>query len=150
MTAAARANGIGHSVFLRRLQYDGLVAPTYGGSRSPPTLKLTDLTSFDLGYLAAMIDGEGHICRILGPPRNAVRVGVTNTEKGVIDWLHGLGGNVYSYLPHDGRKRRYEWAVLGRLDALKLLQTVGPRLKIKRDQAEEAIQLLTGWLGRPT
>lgn len=102
-----------------------------------------------LGYIAAMIDGEGYITCSHQTKRNSVcwRVGVANTDRRLIDWLlRAVPGTART------RKRQravpkwpgerlpcYEWLVRGARDIHALLCALGPYLIIKEDRARGAI-----------
>lgn len=104
----------------------------------------------DLGYLAALIDGEGHICIENGQHRS-VLVGVTNTDRGLLAMLEGIGGKVSWKTPTaiDGRygsKPCATWQLRQRNDVLDLLTHIEPYMRIKQQKARDAIAIVRGWL----
>ena len=102
----------------------------------------------DLAYIAGIVDGEGSISiSRYGGKRNSsyCRLTVTNTSEWLIRWLQfSLGGSVSVYKrKEESHKIAYNWYLNEHLtlDALKLIL---PYLRIKRPQAEIAIQFLEG------
>lgn len=89
----------------------------------------------DLAYLAGIIDGEGTIGIYYHKGRNSYRVKiyVVNTYKPLIDWLGSVFGGFVYKRNHTKWKTRYEWH-LGE-NAMELLKSLIPYLKIKKDQA---------------
>ncbi len=91
----------------------------------------------DLSYLAAMIDGEGHICR-RAPERGrqaAYTVGISNLSTDLMDWLAQMGGTITQH-PTSGV---YVWKTSARRDVQRLLRSVLPYLKIKTAKARAAL-----------
>lgn len=110
-----------------------------GQPRSAPTLTPFQRPE-DLAYLAALIDGEGHLSRLPGKGRGPYwRVGVTNTHLGVIKWCASIGGLIYEEQRGEGRKTCYDWIVGARADVYVLLCSVAPYMKIKQERAFDAI-----------
>ena len=91
------------------------------------------------GYVAGLIDGEGSI--IIKPVTQKQLVSlcyVTNTHRGVLDWLTttlGMGNVVVSHHPTPSARICYRWCASGR-NVRQLLQAVAPFLIIKRRHAE--------------
>ena len=107
--------------------------------------KLKTLTEAQKGYLAGMLDGEGHLYirgEYEGSAYGVVRVRIT-ADKAVAH-LHEITGigTVNSYVPKQrrkdgGEKRRvYEWIVQSRYDVHALLKELEPYLVIKKEQAK--------------
>jgi len=94
----------------------------------------------DLAYLAGIIDGEGTIGIYYHKGRNSYRVKiyVVNTYKPLIDWLGSVFGGFVYQRTHKTWKTKYEWH-LGE-DAMDLLKSLIPYLKIKKEQALTAIE----------
>ena len=105
------------------------------------------LRESELGYLAAIIDGEGTVSIYRGT-RRAVQVSVANTDVGLMEWLKLIGGRIRARKPvklNSGlgfRKPQFTWAVVARLEVEALLRAVEPYMIIKRAKAQEALRLL--------
>lgn len=99
-----------------------------------PPFPLSDL---DIGYIAAMIDGEGHIRLRPHSGQMGAGVEVTNTHRGMLEWLRDtLGGTIQNHRAASVRhKQTWRWAAGPRL-TLRILETVGHAMKIKRRHAE--------------
>lgn len=98
----------------------------------------------DLAYLAALLDSEGYIC-IAKLPRNLVKVGITNTDLPIMNWLSSMGGKVIKRKEGVG-KPCYVWNLYSRLDTRAFLIAVVPYMRIKKVKAEEAIKLISSWI----
>lgn len=119
---------------------------------------LTEYTIAQLAYLAGIIDGEG--CIYIGNFSSNKKTGtknyqtmmeVTNTEKGLIDWLfNNFGGRVSMYTakqtPANSRKPVYRWIVSGEL-LTHLCPRILPYLTIKIRQCEIMIEMRKTFLG---
>jgi hypothetical protein len=99
----------------------------------------------DLAYLAGILDGEGSIS-ICGSPRNVVRVGISNTDEGLIKWLASIGGGVSKKTPSPNCKQCYHWQVYSRFDVRAFLIAVVPYMRIKQNKAILAIETITSWV----
>lgn len=116
----------------------------------------------DLAYAAGIIDGEGCITVIkqryatVGWPTNyALSVRVLTTDHVIVPWLQETFGGSYATYTDGrtikgsiGKERRWQLASAA---AEKFLRAVMPWLKLKRPQAELALQFrkLIGRKGRP-
>jgi len=101
----------------------------------------------DLAYAAGFIDGEGHISILKHTHSRGrvvayrLRVGVTNTNKGVVEWFSRCFGG----LVHQRRKIpshykiRYD-CTLYASHACQFLKKIQPYLKIKKERAAIAIR----------
>jgi hypothetical protein len=103
------------------------------------------LTDFEIGYIAGIIDGEGSIgaYRSVSILNNKeyinVVVQVSNTDLAMMEWLSSiLGGKLYSFKCKGGRKQAYKWSRSG-TNVIPVLELVLPHLKIKKRQAELAL-----------
>ena len=105
------------------------------------------ITPNDLAYTGGLIDGEGYI-GIRKVKSKAARAGyclalkvhITNTNEWLIKWLHfQFGGSVYHHRRNAPYKDDWQWCVQT-AQALKFLGLIVPYVKIKRPQAELAIQ----------
>jgi hypothetical protein len=104
----------------------------------------------DLGYLAGIIDGEGHICIEDGRHRS-VLVGVTNTDQPLLAMLEQIGGSISWKKSHsnDGRfgtKPCATWQLRQRADVFHFLTSIEPYMHMKRDKARSAIAQLQIWM----
>jgi hypothetical protein len=91
------------------------------------------------GYLAALIDGEGSIDWNGNYPR--IRV-ANNNESLLLSLRTSYGGSVHADTVQrsDGRKRQpnYRWSLFGQ-DAVDLLISVRPMLRVRGDKADEVV-----------
>jgi hypothetical protein len=116
---------------------------------APMTLNIPTRES-ELGYLAAIIDGEGTISLHRGK-RDQVFVTVANTDLALIDWLDAIGGRVRRLKPVrltnnlGFRKPAYVWAIVARLEVEALLRAVEPFMIIKRQKAQDALARLASF-----
>lgn len=103
-----------------------------------------------LAYLAGLFDGEGSIviCCSSGKKNRIassywLQVGITNTDRELIDWLYDtFGGHISdnSHSPSYKRQRPcWAWRVTTR-EAGRFLKSIYPYLRIKKNQAEIAIE----------
>jgi LAGLIDADG-like domain len=95
----------------------------------------------DRAYLAGLFDGEG--CVYIGAKKGKqgqyqLVVTLTNSHKPTIDALHEQYGGIVQ-IHHRGLRRHYAYA-LRSLKAKALLQDVLPYLRIKRAEAELALE----------
>lgn len=110
-------------------------------SRETKMLKITD---GEAGYIAGIMDGEGHMyvrSEYEGSTHTVIRVRITN--KDLVDWLitkTGLG-SIAGYVPKQrrkdgGEKRKvYEWCITNRADVEALVSRIEPWLIIKKKHA---------------
>ena len=102
-----------------------------------------------LAYLTGFLDAEGTIWRGYvheGDARRAIRISIVNTNRAVLEaiqsWVrfgaiyerHGEQEN------HFGMKTIFEWHMYISELVVKLLEQVGPFLRIKREKAEECLE----------
>jgi hypothetical protein len=94
----------------------------------------------DLAYLAGLVDGEGTIG--ISPQQN-VRVAIAMTEEFLPKWIHmSFGGKIYLHKQRRVNwKRLTEWVVNGE-EANIFLTAILPYLRIKKPQAEIALDFL--------
>lgn len=148
MAVAARRFGMERNTLTKRAQKLGLTL------RPPQLLKLRETSLVlptdraDLGYLAGMIDGEGHISRLgrSTDGRPMWRVGITNTNRTLIDWLLAMGGGASSRPARERHKEVWGWRITAREDVLVFLEAVAPFLRMKGAKAEQAIAELRALL----
>ncbi|KKK72813.1 hypothetical protein LCGC14_2900110 [marine sediment metagenome] len=149
LVEAAQKLGVWPVSLRRRLQSDGTWDNAWYARRNKtgtPTLELPENAGL-LGYLAGIIDSDGHICRT---SQGHWRVGVTNTSNVLIRWLRGIGGHVDKRPPRldqgiKSRKPCFNWGVYSQNDVEQLLLAVFPFLMIKRWRAVAAIYEIRGW-----
>jgi hypothetical protein len=98
-----------------------------------------------LGYLAAMIDGEGHIIMSKRGPKRKLpypMVGITNTDPRLIEWLLQFGGAAYrnrregTASPFGSVKDCFQWIVSKQTEVYAFLVAIRPFLVIKQDRAD--------------
>jgi hypothetical protein len=103
-----------------------------------------------LAYVAGLFDGEGSIvircCAGRTKQRNpsyGLQVGITNTDRELIEWLRGtFGGHISdnSHCPSRGKQRPcWAWRLVSR-EAHAFLQVILPYLRTKKPQAVIAIE----------
>ncbi len=115
-----------------------------------PLPSLPDLSPAEIGYMAAIIDGEGCIGiyrRKRGDRRSdghAIRITITNTDRRLIDWIHERFGGVTWTDNRDRQacperwKPSHIWASHNAA-ACQILTLVLPHLVIKGAQARLAL-----------
>jgi len=108
------------------------------------TLRFTKkLSLFELGWISALIDGEGHIMLMKQPSRTnsfSASVGITNTSKELLEKVRdtlGVGSIIYNKYSGEYKAYRdlFRIELFGRRDILALLEQIMPYLIIKRKQA---------------
>jgi len=113
---------------------------------------LIEMNKSEVAYIAGLFDGEGSICIVMSKPSakrqtsspsHSLQVGITNTNRDLIDWLHNnLGGYISDNSHSPSRKREshcWAWRVMSN-QSKDFLKLIYPFLKVKRRQAELAIQ----------
>lgn len=99
------------------------------------------MNTFELPYLAALIDGEGcidlnkHNHTITLTPR--VRVGMTNINI-ILDLREQFGGSFHTRKANANRKAAYTWSLTGK-PAVDFLLSIRQWLRIKGPQADLVI-----------
>jgi hypothetical protein len=110
---------------------------------------MIDEPSTVLAYVAGLFDGEGSIVIGVSKPKKDrknpsywLQVGITNTDKELIDWLHArFGGHISDNSHCPSRKRQrpcWAWRIIGN-QAREFLTEIIPYLRTKKQQAEIAI-----------
>lgn len=103
-------------------------------------------TNINLAYFAGIVDGEGnirirHSYNVRNGQKWQVVMGVSNTNKKLIDWIvSNFGGRVYSRTRKANWKKSYEWELSCR-KASAVLQLIEPYLLLKKEQARLCIDL---------
>ena len=113
------------------------------------------------GYLAGLIDGEGHISITRSdkpeyrtqrgkmklhpcPVRYGLVVAVTNTDIRLMKWLKEMFGGSYNggkpFKGHPNWKPKYQWNVCGNKEKELILLALLPYLVLKREQAIIALE----------
>lgn len=105
---------------------------------------INELVDVDKAYLAGFYDGEGSI--ILQKKRGTygLVVKVSNTSRGVIDWVRetvGHGCVTTESKKNPLHKDAHIHCITGKR-AGKLLEQLRPYLKIKQDQADVALEFI--------
>ena len=111
--------------------------------------KVNVLSDLDSAYIAGLLDGEGGISLIRNHSYSqnrkttcALRVSVSNTHIGVLEWLAlkvGYGRIDKSSSSFNTRKVCWCWTINGRR-SIDFLKQLYPFLKIKKFQAEVAFE----------
>jgi hypothetical protein len=111
----------------------------------------------DIAYCAGLFDGEGSVSLSIhnnnktrkdGLPRNSpmLLLQLSSCDRSVLDWFFDIwqvGHVIISYRPKRPEHNvNYSWRVQGQ-KALLVLKTMLPFLKIKKKQAELAIEYMT-------
>ena len=104
-----------------------------------------------LAYVAGLFDGEGSIVigvskpsdkNQLKRPSHWLQVGITNTNRELIDWLHDTFGWHISDNSHSPSRRKqrpcWAWRVMSNEGAA-FLETIYPYSRIKKEQMKLAI-----------
>lgn len=94
----------------------------------------------DVRYLAGLFDGEGNVGMVPKESGFYLRVGISNTHKGVLDEIMDqFGGKINTRKPKGKCKECHQWvATYG--PALRFLEAVKPHLVIKKKQAELGLE----------
>lgn len=98
-----------------------------------------------LAYIAGIIDGEGCIssCRNNAGGTYRIRVMVVMCDSEAIEFGQlFFGGKIWARSSIDNRRQAYIWTVSKREDQLFFLNSIYPYLRVKRDQAEIALEWL--------
>lgn len=123
---------------------------SYPGVTVGKKSKLRQLSESEKGYVAGILDGEGHFyvtSHYEGTSFSRIRVRIT--EKCVTDYLTKITkiGRVSSYIPKgrrkDGgpKKKIYEWTVGRRVEVRDLLLAIKPYLVLKKAHADLLLEL---------
>jgi len=97
-----------------------------------------------LAYVAGLLDGEGSICIGSGRSRSDrvapsywLQVGITNTDRSLIDWLLAtFGGHISDNSHAPSRKNQrpcWAWRIMG-LQAVPFLEAIQPYVRVKAPQ----------------
>jgi hypothetical protein len=114
------------------------------GSRIKKISTMNKLTEGQIGYLAAMIDGEGHICLSRGKELKfggysyQPEVAVTNTNRTLLVWCRdttGIGNIAPQRENLEKRKDSFIWRLSNR-EIVKFLTIIQPYLILKWEQAD--------------
>ncbi len=104
-----------------------------------------------LAYTAGFIDGEGsiQIRNKKNRHQHSVRMEVKNTNLDVLMYLKNLfGGSIQCRIyQNKNHKQAYSWT-LSNLSAVNFLKSILPFLRIKKSQAELAIEFQSTVIGR--
>ena len=102
----------------------------------------------DIAYLAGIVDGEGciSVMRLSRGNRSSAtfmaRISVAMTSEKIVRWIKATTevGTVHVKCHQPGRKKQWLWLVNSR-NAVGLLRTLLPFLKLKKPQARNAVAL---------
>jgi hypothetical protein len=95
-------------------------------------------SAVQIGYLAAIIDGEGSIVH----PRSNWQVVVYNCEVCLMKWLVAVVGGSYGVAHRNGREPNYAWRIGGARNVFQFLTIIRPALVIKGWRADYAMSAL--------
>jgi len=104
-----------------------------------------NVTQFELGWLAGIIDGEGSILIVKRGPTYVPEVKMSNTSKLLIDTyceiLDRLEISYHCYGKHKPGNRKYQWtvAISGRPRVNKCLLLLQDLIIARRRQAEKVL-----------
>jgi transposase len=140
MTLIASRHQIGYDAVRSIMRRYGA---TIGRRLHSPSIHLPT-SEAQLGYIAALVDGEGCIRIFEDTIRHRVVVRIANTDRPLMEWLAQFGGTIHWYKrstqPH--WKTAGTWTVAQAIDAYHLLIAIEPYMIIKRSRAQEAIRYL--------
>ena len=116
------------------------------------------ISEVELAYIAGLFDGEGHVFITIKKSTNkmrtqvhVLRVGITNTYRDVIEWLYELFPTyLYKRIRHKDHptwKPCFFWETSSG-NAMDFLKIIYPYLRIKKEQAQLAIEFQTNWRDR--
>lgn len=106
----------------------------------------------DIAYLAGIVDGEGsiYIGKFSSNPKTGLpyyqtAMQVTNTDKGLIDWLFNTFGGLVSkrtekQMPKNSRKQAYIWTATGER-LTHLCELIKPFAICKKQQVEIMLEM---------
>lgn len=105
-------------------------------------------TETDYAYFAGLLDGEGWI----GSAKSAsgshaprIQIGMTNYE--VLQWCQDrFGGHIHQMNSRLATKQAWKWNMSSNAIRLYIPPTI-PFMKVKRAQAELAVDWVTNWTG---
>ena len=117
-----------------------------------PEPDYTHLTPEERGYIAGLLDGEGHITVIhtftkrrkngKRYPQYSLQLRISNTDERMIAWLNeklGQWGRPINWVLRGNRRRCYQWIGIG-ARATSLIKAIRPYLVIKGEQADIALE----------
>ena len=98
------------------------------------------MTEFDKAYVAGFFDGEGYIS--IEKKQLNLRVGIANTNKDIMEWIHiNFGGQMQKVNAEKYKhKPCYLWRASSK-QAENFLKYIYPFLKVKKLRAEIAFKL---------
>lgn len=107
----------------------------------------------NLIYLAGLMDGEGCICCInpsAEPNKCKLVLEIAITHQPTLQWVKLLfGGNVYKNVRSPRQNNLWRWR-LNAVEAVALLKEIIPYLKIKKEEAIEAVKYEKTFNNSPT
>jgi hypothetical protein len=111
-----------------------------------PTDGATAVQVADWAYLAALIDGEGHVALVPNNmktyPSLQPRVVVAMSTKQPVKWVY-VTFKVGTYTKRPSSRNRsgysYRWGVYSKVETYYILQGCLPYLKLKRKKAKEVM-----------
>lgn len=104
---------------------------------------MTHVTERDIAYIAGFFDGEGCITTV--PRTGQIRLNVTQNDPTILYWIKATLGYGQVRIRKD---KCAMWTVTNKADCARFLDTVGPYLKGKSQQADIARYILTVSVGQ--
>lgn len=110
---------------------------------------LNDIRDIDARYLAGFFDGEGSILilpmykkrKTGGETFWYLRLCITNTHQGVMEWIQSIFGGCLNNHPGNKRGNSHVWFWQAySQEAKHILKAMLPYFRVKRNQAELAVQ----------
>ena len=101
--------------------------------------KILELTEVEKAYLAGFFDGEGHVSITYNHGKHPyVHVGLAQNRPAVLHWVSSL----FSGKVHRDKNGTHKWQIGGRDGVKCFLRIVRPYLRIKAQEADEAMLML--------
>lgn len=104
------------------------------------SIKPVKLSEGDLGYIAAMIDGEGSICITKCKKGLVSTLSISNNDRDMLSWIQSVLGRGHIY--KHTKRGNLCFQIARNSDQIALLEVLMPYLKVKRRQAELALKFL--------
>ncbi len=111
-------------------------------ARRPPMPTFDDVTDIEAAYMAGLLDGEG--CIHFRSTGRTINIRIAMTDRDVLEWCQEkFGGWLLTVKVPEGRKPQWCWGC-GSIHVAGVLTKIIPYLRVKRQQAEAAIDFIKG------
>lgn len=109
-----------------------------------PPPDLTNLKGWELGYIAAFLDGEGSIKWITGSNKKRAQLSASQVVPAPLRFIQSkLGGKVNKLRrPRCRQGYCYYWTLNGKNEVITVLKVLLPYLIVKRKKAKEVIEIM--------